>query len=255
MSDYSTFNAAEMAKLPEAKIADTCHVSDSMGSGCAGDAPGFPSYFVQHVYTRSGNSPAKGPAAVIRFEGVYRTIERAEVYPKDGEREALLMRLWQPLPIDHPRVRAWIESTYAHLRHCYRDEERLEYGRPGTLVYPLPYYKIKHFRDDPRFNDTWREAEQTRIREENAFEENRARAIATPENHSAVRLIRRFYPEYQPEPDLIENPVARPGSWWETEAECPKPGACNPRSCGPHPINGSWCQWCGWVAEREAKSA
>ncbi len=249
--DYSTFNAAEMAKLPEAKPESwtSNYISNSMGSGCAGDAPGFPSYFVQRVYTRNGNTPAKGPAAVIRFEGVYRVIERADKYPQAGEREALLRKLWQPLPLDHPRVRAWIESTYARMRHCYAEADRPEYGKPGTLIYPLPDYKLKHFHDDPRFNDVWREAEQTRIREENAFEENRARAIATPENHQAVRLIRSFYPEYQPDLDLIENPVARPGSWWETEAECPKPEECRPRSCGPHPVNHSWCQWCGWKAE------
>lgn len=256
--DYSTFNADAMRALPELQLRPGCRVSPGLGSGCFMDAPGFPSYFVQHVYTTRGDSPSRGAVAVIKFEGVYRVIETAENWPKEGEAHERMRKLWQPLPLDHERVRLWILTCYSYFGTCYADAERPEYGRPGTLIYPRPYYKRETFRDDPRFSDAWREAEQARVAEVNRFEDERAARVAIPENHRAVLAIREFYPDYQPELDLIEN---RPnaygcgsgvGSWWETEAVKPKPEECKPRSIGAHPVNGTACQWCGWVAEREA---
>lgn len=46
-----TINAAELAKLPEAIIPDSYHLSQNEGSGCAMDPPGYPTYFIRHVYT------------------------------------------------------------------------------------------------------------------------------------------------------------------------------------------------------------
>lgn len=260
MSDYSTFNAAAMRALPEAQLTRGTRIAPEMGSGCSMDAPGFPSYFVQHVYTSRGDSPNRGPVAVIEFEGAYRVIETAENWPKEGEMAERMRKLWQPLPLDHERTRLWILTCYSYFKTCYADAERPEYGRPGTLIYPRPGYKREKFRDDARFSDAWREAERARVAEVNRIEDERAAAVAIPENHRAVLAIRKFYPEYQPELDLIANPPSAygcgsgVGSWWETEAERPTPEKCAPRSIGAHPVNGTSCQWCGWVeAGREAE--
>ena len=75
--------------------------------------------------------------------------------------------------------------------------------------------------------------------------------IATVENHQAVIMIRKHYPEYEPEPDLIRNPPSSSPTWWERMPAKPSPENC-PGSKSlqrPHPVNITWCQVCGWKAE------
>ena len=69
---------------------------------------------------------------------------------------------------------------------------------------------------------------------------------AIPENHAAVVTIRRYYPDYEPELDLIANPPAHPGDWWERLAEKPTPETCPGKYGQKHPMGGTWCQMCGW---------
>ena len=50
--------------------------------------------------------------------------------------------------------------------------------------------------------------------------------IATVENHQAVIMIRKHYPEYEPEPDLIRNPPSSSPTWWERMPAKPSPENC-----------------------------
>lgn len=257
--DYSTINIDALKRLRVCTLPLTYHLQTNSGNGCAGDAPGFPSYFTRSVYTQHGNNPPRGAQTVISYEGVHYVISHHDdwkgcdwdaVYAKTQRR---LRRIWNPLPLEHPRTRAWIEHTYRHHAHCYLDAERPENGRPGTLIYPVPDYKLKHFTDDVRWSEEYRTAAKAEVEAFNSQERERAERIAIPENHSAVRVIRSFYPEYSPDADLwlIDNqPDSISGMWWETEAERPTPEQCRPRSVGPHPVNGEWCQWCGWRKEK-----
>jgi len=251
MSDYSTIDIEQLKKLPRYNKPASYHLQDDSGNGCAGDAPGYPTYFTRSVYTKHGNNPARGAQMVISYEEWDYIVEDSTDW-RDGDalevRNARLHKLWKPLPLDHERVRLWIADTYRHHKHCYVDVERPEYGRPGTLIFPVPDYKLKTFRDDYRWSEEYRTALRNEIDAYNREEIDRAAAIAIPENHQAVRIIRKFYPEYQPEPELIANPPQQIAQWWETEAHKPTPETCptTQRWNKTHPINGSWCQWCGW---------
>lgn len=170
-----------------------------------------------------------------------------------GSREtfARLMReLWVPLPADHERVRLWIRATYRHLRHCYRDDQRLATDERdnGMLIFPVPYYKLRTFQDDPRFSDAWRDAERAAVAAYNANASDLAAKVAISDNHCAVRRIREFYPDHMPEMDLIITNGAgeHEGDWWETEVSRPSIAECHPRNgIGARDHAAQWCQWCG----------
>jgi len=193
------------------------------GCGCFLEPPGHPSYFVRPVYTQYGNHPSKGPGYFIDGKGTDSWEEVAKLYGTTK---------YPKLPLDHPRTRAWIKCLYGHFQHCYQPSwAPLEFGKPGTIIYPV---------------QDWDEKSVAAVKEHGA---------PKPEEHSAVLSIRKHYPDYQPEPDLIAGPSSYgkmgEGHWWETDAEKPTPETCKPRGEGSlsrHPINGSWCQWCGWVA-------
>lgn len=265
--DYSTLNREAMLKLPVWEPSSFYHPSQSMGNGCAGDPPGFPSYFTRSVYNNNGNSPyiRNVPGQVILYEDSYRVISWS-IDDYDSEKYfARLKKLWNPLPLDHERTRLWIHERYRHHHSCYRDAEREEYGRPGTLIYPVPNYKLKLVptweatgkMSGAQTSEAWEEAKKladahfkTVLAETQAFnaaEIARARAVAVPDNHQAVVIIRKFYPDYQPELNLIEKPEKNITTWWETQAQAPEQSAtgCRPR-WGTHPMNGNWCQHCGW---------
>jgi len=67
------------------------------------------------------------------------------------------------------------------------------------------------------------------------------------DNAMWVRTVRKHYPDFMPSQATLEIAGNVP-YWWETEESAPNHDACKPRSCGPHPVNGTWCQWCGWTA-------
>lgn len=242
--DFSTINLKALSRLRQYKLPPAYHLQKGSGNGCAGDPPGFPTYFTRSVYTQSGSSRRGSPQQVISFQGVLYVTLGDDDSEKAHDR---YMRLWKPLPLDHERTRLWIASTYSHHQHCYTDAERPEYGRPGCLVYPVPYYKLKSFTDDPRFSDEYRTAARAEVDAFNRQERERADKIAIPENHQAVRIIRRFYPEHVPDLDLIDNPPKITGQWWETEPTQPSEENCarTQRWNNKHPFNVMWCQWCG----------
>lgn len=254
--DTSTINQQELNKLPCLNLAafhnNRLHLQDSSGNGCAGDPPGYPTYFTRCVYTTTGNSPRPGVPHLTILE---RVVDDGRLhYEKIRE---ILHRLWVPLPLDHERTRLWILSTYTHFHHCYEDVNRPEFNRPGTLIFPVPAYELKQFTDDQEWSEEYRAAKKAEVDAFNKMETDRAEIIAVPENHKAVKLIQRFYPDYRPEVDLIENPPKQHvGDWWETEETQPTEEKCasTQRWGKKHPFNVTWCQWCGrHYGEQNAK--
>lgn len=268
--DTSTLNFEEIRKLP------TCELSPSRtlgpyGSGCHLDAPGFPSYMVQPIYTRRGDTPQNknAPTMVLAVEDTLRVLQRNTF---EGSWDAMhaayqkiLHRIWKPLPMEHERVQMWMANVYRHFHHCYQDMERPDYNRPGTLIYPIPSYKKelpRTFHASANASDEEMtllklamQAEMDRVRSLNDLEESRAKRIATPENHQAVLAIREFYPDYQPNLEWIANPPKSMGQedWWETAATQPEPSECIHRNAlrgsrvpWTHPTEpGKHCLWCG----------
>lgn len=255
--DLSTLNPEVLERLPI--FNGPGHLSESMGSACFLDPPGYPSYFVRNIYNGRGDSYERGPQAVIVHNFESRVVDTAEAEP--GYCVALLRRMYRPLPIDHPRVATWMVCLFHHLRNCYVDAERPEYGRPGTLIFPVPSYKLRPIpKPEAGLEIVPGGAFDLRVKAieaENLAEQHRARLLATPDNHAAVRQIRRVYPDYQPDPRLILHPeyFTRPGYWWEVLPEQPtSPADCNRTQrgvTGKCPMNSSWCQWCGATAEKE----
>ncbi len=239
--DYSTLNLDLLRSLPIFDLTSGYKLQESSGNGCAGDPPGYPTYFTRCVYTARGNNPPHGsPQTVITVDDVNYVVDDGQI-DYDPYKEHL-HRLWKPLPIDHQRTLLWILSTYKHHQHCYNGHNR------DLVIFPIPTYELKKFRPDPKWKDEFVEAHRVEVDEYNKARTLATQEIATPENHNAVRIIRRFYPEHQPSLELIANPPMRNiGGWWETEAEQPSEADCasTQRWGKKHPFNGAFCQWCG----------
>ena len=236
-----TLDANAVNALPVAKIKEGWHVG-SPGMGCFLDAPGFPSYYLQPVYDARGNTPRGAPGAVLRgTDGAYHVVDTLR------GRDALLRSLYLPLPVDHPRVQAWIGEVARHMAHCYADVERPEYGRPGTLIFPVPAYKLRTFRDDPRWNDEYRAAARAEIEAYNKQEIEHAVRVATLDNHRAVLTIRKIYPDWTPgSVEALEGLASeKPACWWETADEKPSPETCPGDRSINRPHTAAHCQWCG----------
>jgi hypothetical protein len=254
--DWSTINLPLLHRLPVWKSSGTnWSVSDHPGMGCFGDPPGYPSYFLRPVYIGGNRSSHRNgaPEVVITEGGEHRVV--MSVGQHHESLATLTRKLWIPLPYGHERVKLWIRATYRHLRHCYRDDAGIvaEKNDNGMIVYPVPYYKLRVFQDDPRFSEAWRHAERRAVDTFNADVRERSARVATPDNHCAVRVIRKFYPEHAADLDLISDvTVDHEGDWWETEAARPGIGDCRPRNgigATDHAIQ--WCQWCGRQAGEE----
>lgn len=245
--DHSTINIKELKRLPRYTVPPTYHVDRDSGNACYLDPPGYPTYFTRAVYTGYGNYPSRSACQVISLEGVHYITLHA-LGNEDYEKHAVLMRkIWKPLSLDHPRTRAWIGALYRQSHHCYKNPlVPKSWDAKDMLIWPVPDWQLIKFEYDSRFSDEWREKEKAATEQANREIIEQARAVAIPKNHSAVLHVREFYPEYEPELDLIETPPSERGDWWETEAERPTPENCKPRSMGKHPLNNSWCQWCGW---------
>lgn len=250
--DYSTLNLEELRKLPRYTSNAKYSPSTTMGSGCFLDPPGYPTYFIRHLYDRHGNSPHRGPEAVIIVpnEGSF-VVRDAENFSFE-DYKAGLRKLYTPLPIDHPRVRAWIGHAYSHLRSCYYDPDG-KVTKPGEnrmFIYPVPSYKLRHFIDDHRFSDAWRETEKAAVEAFNSEVKKNAAEHATPENHEAVRLIRKFYPDYVPELKFIKNPSPYAGDWHEVHTRKPTIEECRTDTSRRNTISlvhgEERCQFCGY---------
>ncbi len=129
-------------------------------------------------------------------------------------------RLLQKHPGEY--IEEWERTVYSYFKTCYQDVERLEYGKPGTLIYPVPYYKLKPLLkqeggETPKYTREYLDAENGPRRKWNEEEIERAKRIAVPENHLAYVFIRKFFPEAKPRLDLIENP---PDDYGKKGGEC-----------------------------------
>lgn len=254
--DTSTINKDELEKLPIFKCPASYHLQNEPGGNCCYlDPPGYPTYFTRSVYTSHGNSPAKGPQMTIlgrvcESENDWNNVADYEKYREKIDKR--LKKLWIPLSLEHPRTKAWIIALYKHMHNCYKDDSIIDGDK--TLIFPVPSYKLKSFHDDKRFSEEWRIKEVAAINQANAETIARAKLIAIPENHSAVRSIQEFYPEYKPDLELIANPPKEhPGNWWERYSEKMSPEDCPGEHGHKHPVNGTWCQVCGIYQKEEGE--
>lgn len=213
------------------RLPPTYHLG-SQGCGCYGDPPGHPRYFTRSVYTQYGNNPPFDRPQ-YEYKGRYFTeLEDVE-------------KLYKPLALEHERTQAWIGDTFQHMAHCYHDPDA-KHGE--STIYPVPEWRLQHFTDDERFSDEWRTKERAAIKQANADIEARTAALATPGNHLATIKVRRYYPEFQPTAELVDNPPGHGGDWWARLEARPAPEDC-PGDAGlraKHPVNRTWCQVCGW---------
>lgn len=254
--DISTLNIAAIKQLKTYTLPPTYHLG-SYGSGCAGDAPGFPTYMIQPVYSKCGGTPRNAPEAILNIEGVNYVLRRWE--PSDTSWEEhyarfrrLCHRIWNPLPMEHERVQLWMMHQYQHFHHCYLDASQPERSSERMVIFPVPDYKLKTAQvltipatatDEDIANIRRAQALENEAAEAlNSVERRRVEAIAIPENHMAVVGIREFYPEHQPNLEWIANPPRRSQEdWWETAATKPTPETCTPR----HSLSGhgayTWC--------------
>lgn len=272
--DFSTINLDILTKLqtweaPASNRSGTWDVQRHPGCGCHLDAPGFPSYFLRHIY-KGGDGPSKGPTMVIRVPGVdlgatnYVTPTDYVVATANSdydELKPLLTKLWVPLPYEHERVQLWVRAVYAYMAHCYEDEARsvVTDRYDSTFIFPVPAYKLKRFVDDERFSEDWRDKAKAEVEAYNADIVARSKKLATPQNHRAFRWVQRFYPHATPELAHIATPPDTQGEgwWWETEATKPTIETCKPRNNigGNHTDPKGWCQWCGWAGEESNHAA
>ncbi len=227
--DFCTINMDEFSKLDVLRLREDRHLGESRGQGCS-DPPGFPSYFVQSIFTPCGNHPNNPaePVTVLDVPGASTRVVRYNVYCKEeGKRyQELLNRLYRKLPFDHPRVQAWVRQLHAYFRDCWLDpavEEKKRRHVAELAIIPSL--------------DKALDAGYTLLQ------------------YRAVDDVRRWYPEYEGDEALIRNPPpwgrGGDGDWWETEAVQPTPETCRPRYSWRkvHPTSQTWCQWCGWVAD------
>lgn len=256
MVDYSTLKASVIKTLKPYVKPESYTIDSHMGSGCAGNPPGHPSYFVRSVYNRFGNEPNTGTKEVIEYNGKLYALPDFWEGSKNwneckAKRDRLYKRLYKALPEDHPRVVAWINATYSHLKHCYRDPYAVK-QQDELLIYPVPFYKLKTPRVDfKRWSVEYIIEYCKEIADYNQSVIDYARTIATPDNHKAVIAVREFYPDHVPTDYLIYTPY-RMGSWWERESEQPTQYTCKGNDyLGAHPCNKTWCQECGWDSKRE----
>ena len=259
MIDYSTLNAEALSRLPVYKKPPTYTIDNHLGSACYGDPPGFPSYFLQHIYTQHGNSPPYNrPQQVIVLGGVARVVPDIDwsggTNSGWAKRDEFLRSLWTPLPYDHPRVRRWIIETFRHFYTSYYDPEETTTGG-HTASWPVPDWQKRKTKIDERWRDDVIAAYEAADAAFNAALEDRVHALATPNNHMAHREIVRFYPEHSlsmTEALIAEVPnLGGQADWWHIEAEQPSVEECLQRApwidwAARHPEEpGRHCSRCG----------
>jgi hypothetical protein len=228
--DFSTIDIEKLTSLPQWIPVNGTTIQKEPGNGCSGNPPGHPTYFTRNIYNFLGNN-LQDQKMVIYYCDKYYIVGKK-----------VLHALWKPLPLDHERTKLWISCTYKHYKNCYNK------FNGDIIIFPVPYYKLKKYNYDERWKEEFIKHHCKEIDEfnNNIIKENEK--VAIPENHSAVRFIRKFYPEYQPDLELIKNPPENNiGLWWETIASQPleKECAATQRWGFKHPFNKTWCQWCG----------
>jgi hypothetical protein len=254
--DFSTLDLEELAKLPVYTKPPSYYISDSMGSGCFLDPPGYPTYFIQHIYTQHGNEPYRGPTAVIKNRVIERSWEDGETWEnRQSAHKALMDKLYIKPALNHPRTKEWINTLYKYFQHCYVDDSLGDNARHADklIIYPVPSYQLEQY-NISKYKKEYRIKELRNKRRDAIATKNdiiieKAKSISTPENHAAHRHVIEFYPDAKPMTSLIET-QQKAFTWYETLPRKPSPEECPGESrwgAGHrHPMNGNWCQVCGW---------
>jgi hypothetical protein len=221
---FSTIDLDALRHLPKHRLPPSYHLQAHSGNGCFLDAPGYPSYFTKCVTTQHGNTPGRGPTLVIAHGSEIYVVQSHKDWEggreaHDAITEARLRSLWKPLPEDHPRVQLWERHAYKHMAHRYKDDEKIVHGRAATMIYPVPDYKLRQFVDDHRFSSEWQALEHKKIDLENREIIARTQKLAIPDNHNAVRWVRKFYPDHEARLDLIEEPPGAMNPCWVVSRE------------------------------------
>ena len=75
----TTLDSRKMNELPVYMGAASCRgrLSKSMGQGCIYDPPGYPTYFLQSIYNRSGDVDNDMPSGVIVWNGEKRIVGKS----------------------------------------------------------------------------------------------------------------------------------------------------------------------------------
>lgn len=187
---FETINGVALQGLQTAKLPPTYTLSSHRGACCFLDPPGYPSYFVQHVYTRFGNTPPKGPTVVLCLPldaGSPRIISRAEeASDRLTDRAARYAKIFQKLPLDHPRTEAWLLYIYAYYKNSY--QKSLESKNVADLKFATPGII-------PGCSENW-----------------------PIDLYRPVTYIREWYPDFEHRADLVDSAWGENRSWWEREA-------------------------------------
>jgi len=108
MLDYTTINLELLRQQPIYRVNPRYRFQSTPGNACFGASPGHPSYFTWEVFNRYGS------AATLREE-----IDSSRVItdPEDRRLHYIVLdeeleQFWKPLPEEHPRVQAWIQTVY-----------------------------------------------------------------------------------------------------------------------------------------------
>lgn len=242
--DLSTINQKVLNELP---VYNGSYKIDShIGSGCFLDAPGYPSYFIQSIYTRFGDCPAFGANEVIQNR-VIRTDKTT-----DKEFRDLIKSLWIKVPYRSIRTKAWITQLYMYFHNCYVNDAIGKDCRHADklVIFPIPSYQLKMY-IEPR-NKTYKMSKEMRNKRRDAIATQNdkiiedARKIAIPKNHAAYRHILEYYPRAKPNLELIKNVPKSAPNWYERLPEKPNKDNCPGEQWQKHPVAKNYCQVCGW---------
>lgn len=235
----STINTGVLDQYPLVELVSGYRVDKHQGSGCFMDPPGYPTYFLQHVYNAQGNSPAKGPELVL-FGRELRRAERPFVSwdASNAEHDAMMRSLYRPLPPDHPRVEAWLTRALGYFGRGILDKPGDRSVDKTRFVTPFEF----------KLATLGKEALGV------PFLEGDLMAKGLPiRSFSVACLVLDLYPDW-PEDDLrrrLANGGAYgsggPGDWWERHDEPFTPDTCPGLFGRQHPASGTWCQMCGWT--------
>lgn len=264
--DTSTFDVKGLRVYSKPQ---SYEISRSMGMGCFLDAPGYPSHFLQSVYTRHGNTPRKGAEAVIKKGSLYFTVYSSDDWngakswdDVQAKRDARLRKMWRPLPIDSERVQVWIMHVMAHFAHCYNDPSKPTGDKDRTVIWPMPKYQyppdprnIKNFGSfsapvtwDELTPETQRKLLSARRGIIKARLQHAWNVAKYVDHHAAFQWIRKFYPDFQLAAlDLLwidEPPKVTQEDWIDIYATQPLPDQCPGHLGVPHGKY-DYCRMCG----------
>lgn len=271
--DWSTINIEQLYKLPVYTLPPTYRLSDGVGSGCFMDPPGFPTYFLKHVYDRHGNQPDGTPDNVIKFGDRLFVVANDTDWEIDhtwetvnAVRAARLKDLWRPLNIDHARTWAWMSEVKGYFKNCFVDPRKPKCNHAGELQIGLSSNFLEtmgvHFGLEVPVSVL-----EHRVPEPGEVPTHSTYVMSIRRRTERAYLyIQEWYPEFS-FGDYLQIRVGYgkggPGNWWETfDSAARTADECNTQlherygtngypHAWIHPVNKTWCQQCGWHGEQE----